>query len=141
MVFGNSFGKVWALVQRAIEAAELEIVPEDLVVLNKGQRSVKGLASGFEHVATLDLIITMRARTDGPTSPRTVTEAEIVELTRELANASSAASPSNLYLELLRAAVRRNWRMDYMNLRTVTTTLADDGWDIHPKTGQMIRPA
>lgn len=52
MVFGNSSGRVWALVQRAVAAAGLEIEPDALVILNKGQRSVKGLASGFEHVAT-----------------------------------------------------------------------------------------
>jgi adenine-specific DNA methylase len=48
MVFGNSSGAVWALVQRAIQAAGLAVVPEALAVLDKGQRSVKGLASGFE---------------------------------------------------------------------------------------------
>ena len=59
MVFGNSTGSMWSLVQRSIQNAGLVIEADQLVVLNKGQRSVKGLASGFEHVATLDLIMTM----------------------------------------------------------------------------------
>ena len=33
---------------------------EDVAILNKGQRSVKGLASGFENVVTVDLILSMR---------------------------------------------------------------------------------
>jgi 16S rRNA G966 N2-methylase RsmD/DNA-directed RNA polymerase subunit RPC12/RpoP len=86
MVFGNSSGKVWALVQRAVSAAGLDIEPEALVVLNKGQRSVKGLASGFEHVATLDLIITMKASDHPQTPMRHVTAAEIATFACRLAS-------------------------------------------------------
>ncbi len=137
MVFGNSSGKVWALVQRAIDAAGLEIVPEALVVLNKGQRSVKGLASGFEHVATLDLIITMRAASEALTEPERVQRSQLVELTREIAQRDGAASPSHLYLELLRQAVQHRWRLDDVNLRTVTETLLADGWTVESKTGRL----
>ena len=40
MVFGNSSGSVWGLVQRSIANAGLMIEPDKLVILNKGQGSV-----------------------------------------------------------------------------------------------------
>ncbi len=139
MVFGNSSGKVWALVQRAIAAAGLAVVPEALVILNKGQRSVKGLASGFEHVATLDLVITMRVATDNPPAPVHPTEEEAQATVRQLAAETTAASPSHLYLELLRTALRRAWSLADLDLRSVTTALQDDGWLVDERSGLLIR--
>jgi len=46
LVFSNSTGAMWALVQRAVAAAGFQIDAEHIAVLDKGQRSVKGLASG-----------------------------------------------------------------------------------------------
>lgn len=139
MVFGNSSGQVWELVQRAIQAAELVVVPEALAVLDKGQRSVKGLASGFEHIATLDLVITMR-RSDGDTPGlHKISEADIIQVTRELAKDSEATSPSHLYLELLRRGFRDGWRLGELDLRAVTSTLLDDGWQVDPKSGSLSR--
>jgi 16S rRNA G966 N2-methylase RsmD len=139
MVFGNSSGSVWSLVQRSIANAGLMIEPDKLVVLNKGQRSVKGLASGFEDVATLDLIITMRAA-DGevPTTLRAVDRATVAAKIQELANVSPA-TPSHLYLELLRTGIREGWELDKLDLRDVTAALIADGWDIDSKTGRLSK--
>lgn len=140
MVFGNSSGKVWALVQRSIAAAGLRVVPEALVVLNKGQRSVKGLASGFEGVATLDLIITMEADDTDTEQPLSrPDEAAVTNLVRELAEYETTKTPSHLYLELLRAALRRHWNMRELDLSLVTTTLLNDGWTVDPKRGTLIK--
>jgi 16S rRNA G966 N2-methylase RsmD len=139
MVFGNSSGKVWALVQRAIAAAGLEIEPDALVVLNKGQRSVKGLASGFEHVATLDLIITMVPASGATPPQRHIDSHEISARTRRLASSGHARTPSHLYLELLRAGIREGWHLSELDLRTVTKTLIDDGWEIEPKSGHLSK--
>lgn len=139
MVFGNSSGKVWALVQRAIASAGLDIEPDSLVVLNKGQRSVKGLASGFEDVATLDLIITMRPAANAKPPQRHVSADEVVAATRNLAAASDAATPSHLYLELLRHGIREGWHLGELDLKTVTNSLLGDGWEIEPKTGRLSR--
>ena len=139
MVFGNSSGKVWALVQRAIAAAGMRIDPEALVVLNKGQRSVKGLASGFEHVATLDLIITMTPA-DSAAEPRAhIGAQQLVAATRRLAATNPATTPSHLYLELLRHGIREGWHLGELDLRAVTSTLIEDGWAIEPKTGRLSR--
>jgi 16S rRNA G966 N2-methylase RsmD len=137
MVFGNSSGAMWALVQRAISAAGLEIEPDKLVVLDKGQRSVKGLASGFEHVATLDLIITMRNAGTGAPSPRSVEAAEIVEVVNELALLAQGRSPSHLYLELLRRGLRNGWALQDLDLRVVTSTLLNAGWSVDSGSGVL----
>jgi len=139
MVFGNSSGSVWSLVQRAIAEAGLTIDPDALVVLNKGQRSVKGLASGFEDVATLDLIITMRAAgTELQRALKDIDAATVAAKIRELARVSPA-TPSHLYLELLRTGIREGWQLAQLDLRDVTTALIADGWDIDPKTGRLKR--
>ncbi|MEU7590431.1 DNA methyltransferase [Micromonospora sp. NPDC049230] len=139
MVFGNSSGSVWALIQRSIANAGLMIDPDKLVVLNKGQRSVKGLASGFEDVATLDLVITMRnADGDVPTALKAVERATVATTIQKLANVRPA-TPSHLYLELLRTGIREGWELDKLDLRDITTALIADGWDIDPKTGRLSR--
>ncbi|GAA2399398.1 hypothetical protein GCM10010420_27300 [Streptomyces glaucosporus] len=140
MVFGNSSGKIWAVVQRAIAAAGLRIEPEKIAILNKGQRSVKGLASGFEHVATLDLVLTMVAQDDAEASFKQPTAEAVAAATRELVGAAGPASPSHLYLELLRRALREGWSVADLNLQTVTATLLGDGWSIDPKTGLLVEP-
>ncbi|MGN9765291.1 DNA methyltransferase [Micromonospora sp. SD12] len=139
MVFGNSSGSVWALIQRSIANAGLMIDPDKLVVLNKGQRSVKGLASGFEDVATLDLVITMRNADGGvPATLKAVDRKTVAATIQKLANVSPA-TPSHLYLELLRTGIRDGWELDKLDLRDVTAALIADGWDIDPKTGRLSR--
>lgn len=139
MVFGNSSGSVWALIQRSIANAGLMIDPDKLVVLNKGQRSVKGLASGFEDVATLDLVITMRNADGGvPATLKAVDRTTVAATIQKLANVSPA-TPSHLYLELLRTGIRDGWELDKLDLRDVTAALIADGWDIDPKSGRLSR--
>lgn len=138
MVFGNSTGSMWSLVQRSIQNAGLVIEPDRLVVLNKGQRSVKGLASGFEHVATLDLIMTMVPDGDGRRPFITPPQALLIEATRTTATDSKAlSSPSHIYLELLRRGIREHWDLSGVDLRVVTQTLLADGWQIDESTGLL----
>src|SRR6185503_13841686 len=59
VVFGNSSGAVWMLAQRALRAAGFA-EPCHVAILDKGQRSVKGLSSGSEGVVTLDLVMTVQ---------------------------------------------------------------------------------
>lgn len=139
MVFGNSSGAVWALVQRAITKAGLRIEPEHLVVLDKGQRSVKGLASGFEHVATLDLVITMTPTDDPPCEPRHVGSEEILCVVDLLMASAQGRSPSHLYLELLRHGLREGWALSDLDLRLVTRRLVDAGWTLDAATGYLSR--
>ena len=43
VVFGNSSGLIWGLVQRAMRDAGFNAAPAHVAILDKGQRSVKGL--------------------------------------------------------------------------------------------------
>ena len=52
VVFGNSSGRIWGLVQRALRNAGFKAAPVHVAILDKGQRSVKGLNSGSEGVVT-----------------------------------------------------------------------------------------
>ena len=60
VVFGNSSGRIWGLVQRALRDAGFKASPVHVAILDKGQRSVKGLNSGSEGVVTVDLIVTVQ---------------------------------------------------------------------------------
>jgi 16S rRNA G966 N2-methylase RsmD len=140
MVFGNSTGSMWSLVQRSIQNAGLVIEPDQLVVLNKGQRSVKGLASGFEHVATLDLIMTMVPNGDGRRAFIAPPRDLLIEATRAAAaDGGSLSSPSHIYLELLRRGMREHWDLSELDLRVVTQTLVADGWEVDETSGQLRR--
>ncbi|OJF13653.1 hypothetical protein [Couchioplanes caeruleus] len=83
LVFSNSSGRLWALVQRAIRQAGFRIEDDGIRLLDKGQRSVEGLASGFENVVTMDLILTMRKCPDEtrecPDETRVLQEIESAE--------------------------------------------------------------
>lgn len=138
MVFGNSSGAVWALVQRAIAAAGLVVVPEFLATLNKGQRSVKGLASGFENVATLDLMLTMRRAVRVGAPPHIPEDAEIESVIIRVLEEANAVTPSHLYVELLRHGFRHGWDLSGLDLRKVGSTLSRTGITVHPKTGRLL---
>lgn len=140
MVFGNSSGAVWALVQRAVQQAGLVIDADTVAILNKGQRSVKGLASGFEHVATMDLIMSMQAADPAvPARPlHSPDVAELREATASLIGQARADSPSHLYLELLRHGLRAGWELSAVDLRTVTAAVQAMGWRIHPGSGKFV---
>jgi 16S rRNA G966 N2-methylase RsmD len=142
MVFGNSAGTMWSLVQRSIQNAGLVIEPDQLVVLNKGQRSVKGLASGFEHVATLDLIMTMVPIGDDRRSFVIPPQDALIQAARAAAAEGGAwSSPSHIYLELLRRGIRAHWDLSGLDLRVVTRTLQADGWEVDESTGLLRKSA
>ena len=143
MVFGNSSGALWSLVQRAVAAARLSIDPDTVALLDKGQRSVKGLASGFENVATLDLVLSMRPSDTGPSDRRDRPARADVErvVGRLLTEDHQTTSSSHLYLELLRHGIRSGWDLGGLDLRHVSEIVASRGFASHPKTGRLTNMA
>jgi len=140
VVFGSSNGSVWAVVQRAILRAGLQIDPATIASLHKGQRSVKGLASGFENVVTHDLIMSIQP--SDPGAPLSLSQPSKDEVTGTVLDAlGSTASPSELYVFLLRTGLRSNWDLSLLDLRMVTTTLLDAGYSIDAVTGSLVRAA
>jgi hypothetical protein len=112
-----------------------------VAILNKGQRSVKGLASGFEHVATLDLILSMRdRRADDPVGLRVPEVQDVTGAVASILTAGRADSPSHLYLELLRRGIAEGWDLSTLDLRGVTQALRELDWEIDAASGRL-RPA
>mgnify|MGYP003289080134 CR=1 FL=1 len=138
MVFGNSSGAIWSLAQRAIAAAGLTVDPNTLATLHKGQRSVKGLASGFENVATVDLVLSMRP--GGPAPPARLqrpASADVESVVHRLLDTRNGTTPSHLYLELLRHGLRHGWDLGGLDLRQVSELVAARGFAVHSKTGRL----
>lgn len=137
MVFGNSSGEIWQLVQRAIATAGLEVVPELIATLDKGQRSVKGLASGFENVATLDLVLTLRS-TETASEPRVVPDPEDVRgVVQRMLDNDSHLTPSHLYLELLRHGFRQLWDLSNLDLGDVTDLLRKSEIEVDRRSARL----
>ena len=137
VLFGNSSGAMWQLLQRAVAAAGLEVAPELISVLDKGQRSVKGLASGFENVATLDLMLTLRP-TPRAVSPVQAPRTTVVEsLVNEFLASDTAMSPSSLYVALLRHGIANRWDLSQLDLRGVTAQLRAADFAIDPRSARV----
>ena len=141
VLFGNSSGAMWQLLQRSIAAAGLEVVPELIAVLDKGQRSVKGLASGFENVATLDLMLTLRPVSCPSGALHPPPDGAVGSLVDGLLSSDSAISPSGLYVSLLRHGMANRWDLSRIDLRQVTERLRDDEFTIDRRSALVVRSA
>jgi hypothetical protein len=139
LVFSNSSGDLWALVQRAIRTAGFTIDPEAISLLDKGQRSVKGLASGFEDVVTVDLVLSMRkSQPGGEESQRAPSTGFDVALDGVLAN-GALPTASHVYLNLVREYLRQHWPIGGLNLESVSLALRDRGYSTDPSSGRLRR--
>ena len=144
MVFSNSRGQVWGIAQRALKRSGLEILPDRLSSIDKGQRSVKGLASGWEDTVTTDLVFTAR-------KPSTAqAELPLVDPARESIAASLAAvlsasddgrtllTPSRVYLAVIRRYIQRHWDLEPLHYEEVVSALRSLGYSIDSATGWLI---
>lgn len=138
LLFGNSSGKVWQLLQRSIATAGLEVVPELIAVLDKGQRSVKGLASGFENTATLDLMLTMRAAEETSRSLVDPPASVVEEIVRQHLAQQSESSPSLLYLELLRHGFCSKWDLSKLDLGHVTEIIEMNHGTVDRRSARVV---
>jgi len=142
VVFGNSRGSVWGLVQRALRNAGFKSSPVHVAILDKGQRSVKGLNSGSQSVVTVDLILTYK-------KPKTGKKANNV---RRLVNGDTSAlingvierlpdgeakNASHVYAQVLKEAILKNLELDELHLSDVLIALSNMGYSINRKTGLL----
>lgn len=140
VVFGNSDGQIWGLVQRAIRNAGFQSVPAHIAILDKGQRSVKGLNSGSEGVVTVDLIVTLQKPGSGKAKTKTskrLTQADAGKLIESALSTlpESARNPSHVYAAILKDAIRRHQMVDRLHLTDVLIALRNAGYTIDRKTG------
>jgi 16S rRNA G966 N2-methylase RsmD len=143
IVFGNSSGRIWSMVQNILLGSGFESRPVHIGILDKGQRSVKGLASGFESVSTLDLVLTVRKpltkRRAHAVSKEDLAVEDLVENAVENFNVHDHQTPSHLYLSLLKEAFERGLPVDEINLSDIISRLRNRNVQIHPKTGEFVR--
>jgi 16S rRNA G966 N2-methylase RsmD len=139
LVFSNSSGRLWALVQRAVRQAGFEIDGDGIHLLDKGQRSVKGLASGFENVVTMDLILTMHKAGDSalPTLHEP-SELELEQAVKVALNGASHQSPTHVYLSLLRQGLRSGWSLSRLDFALVAQAVRHAGYVVDPASGRFI---
>jgi 16S rRNA G966 N2-methylase RsmD len=143
VVFGNSDGQVWGLVQRAMRDAGFRSVPVHVAILDKGQRSVKGLNSGSEGVVTVDLVVTLQkpAETSGAQRDGKPIQADARALIDHALAAipETMRSPSHVYAAIVRDAIKQRQLVDHLHLSDVLIALRDSGYAIDRKTGLLIK--
>ena len=144
VVFGNSSGRIWGLVQRALRDAGFKATPVHVAILDKGQRSVKGLNSGSEGVVTVDLIMTVQKPAKGERADNADglangdTETLIAEAINEL-SVDKARNPSHVYARILRKAVQKHLMLDDLHLSDVLIALRNAGYFVDRKSGLLYR--
>jgi 16S rRNA G966 N2-methylase RsmD len=142
VVFGNSSGHIWGLVQRAIRDAGFKAAPVHVAILDKGQRSVKGLNSGSESVVTVDLVLTVQkpaeaeSADDAHVLENGDTQRLIDEVIEEL-SLDEARNPSHVYARILRKAIHEHYTLDQLHLSDVLLALRGAGYTTNEKTGLM----
>ena len=140
IVFGNSSGTIWGLVQRALRDAGFKAAPVHVAILDKGQRSIKGLNSGSESVVTVDLVLTMQKPAPGEAQQGSVTfsNAEPAELVNQVIGELSdvqGQSPSHIYARILRTAIQRGLVLDNLHLGDVLIALRNAGFSVSHRSG------
>ena len=142
VVFGNSSGRIWGLVQRAMRDAGFKAAPVHVAILDKGQRSVKGLNSGSESVVTTDLVMTVQkplgneVANDGRALENGDKINLITEAIHELSE-NEARNPSHVYARVLRKAIQKHLVLDDLHLGDVLVSLRNAGYAIDRKTGSL----
>ena len=146
IVFGNSNGQVWGLVQRAIRDAGFKAAPVHVAILDKGQRSVKGLNSGTEGVVTVDLVLTVQKPAHNESAEDACelrngdTQRLIVSAIEQLST-SEAVNASHVYARVLREAIKKHYVVDHLHLGDVLIALRNAGYSIDGKTGRLSHVA
>jgi len=134
LVFSNSNGAMWLLVQRAMYAAGFAL--EHVTLLDKGQRSVKGLASGFESIVTADLVLTMRKASAGELKPLADAPDHALDAAMRRALAQPGdLTPTRIYLWVITEYLRNDWKVDGVTVAGVRAILAGYGMVPDPATG------
>jgi adenine-specific DNA methylase len=142
VVFGNSSGAIWGLVQRALRDAGFKATPAHVAILDKGQRSVKGLNSGSESVVTVDLILTVQKPEKSEKAEDSLelkngdTQRLIAEVIRQLPR-NEARNPSHVYARILRKAIQKHYVLDELHLSDVLLALRNAGYATDHKTGTI----
>ncbi len=149
VVFGNSNGYVWALLQRCLRDSGFSN-PLHVAILDKGQRSVKGLNSGSEGVVTVDLVLSVqkpegrvvdrRETRAQPTENADSTVEELLASAAERLDNDKRRNPSYIYAAILREAIEKKRSLDGLHYSDVLVGLRQAGARLDPKKGLLVAP-
>jgi predicted RNA methylase len=139
--FSNTSGALWALLQRAITNSGFVLEADRISVLDKGQRSVKGLASGFENVVTADLVLSMRKAREGESAELEHAPADAIEMAVDEALEAGATTPTHVYLQIVRSFLRHHWDPSELDIAEIGSELRTRGLDVHPASGLLVAEA
>lgn len=143
VVFGNSDGRIWGLVQRALRDCGFDSAPVHVAILDKGQRSVKGLASGSEGVVTVDLVMTVRKPNVGeqirPAELNLSDQSALITKVIATLPTDAARNPSHVYAWVLSQAIKDHMPLDGLHLSDVLLALTSAGYVVDGRTGLMRR--
>ena len=106
-------------------------------LLDKGQRSVKGLNSGFEDVVTTDLILTMRKRQPSDHLEE-ISAGSWESLLAETVCAGGRLTPSDVYLNVVRECLRRHWDLTPVSFGGVVAALRERGYEADTASGRIL---
>ena len=144
VVFGNSRGRIWGSVQRALREIGFDPAPVHVAILDKGQRSVKGLNSGTERVVTADLILTMRKPFNNSNIRLPLSFSEqnahilVARIVREL-KLETAPNPSHVYALVIREAIRHSIALDDLHFSDILIALRNAGYRVDNYTGMLVK--
>jgi DNA modification methylase len=142
IVFGNSQGSIWAVVQQAIRDAGFTNKPTNITILDKGQRSVKGLNSGTEKVVTLDLIVTVKKASNNNTENNNELIDCDIDIVKELIDKiefNEDITASHIYLDVLRNAMYKGITIADIDLSHIVKIINDKGYKIDIETGKIFK--
>ncbi len=140
LVFSNSSGSMWALVQRAIAAAGFAIDPDRIVLLEKGQRSVKGLASGTENTVTADLVLSMQKAHASRQRLGQAPAGFLDSIIDDVLSAEKSSTPTRLYLNVVREYIRIGYSMESVDLELIAKRLLRRGYKKDAARGTLRIP-
>src|SRR5205814_1539598 len=111
--------------------------PDYIAVLDKGQRSVKGLSSGYENVVTVDLIISMR-KTDAASTrplPSHAPPEYLQACIDAVLNGEEGDTPSHVYVGVVREFLRHGYDPSDVSIAEIAGTLVAEGYEVDQATG------
>jgi hypothetical protein len=136
--FSNTSGALWALVQRAIINSGFVLDADRISVLDKGQRSVKGLASGFENVVTADLVLSMRKAHAGESVALEQAPTDATQTAVDEGLEAGAPTPTHVYLQVVRSFLRHHWDASDLDITEIGSELRSRGLDVDPASGLLV---
>jgi hypothetical protein len=99
---------------------------------------VKGLASGFENVVTIDLVLSARkAAPDHMGEVEDAPEGALTIAVNDVLAGDSAPTPSHVYIGVIRDYLDRGWDVSELDISGIGVTLRHLGYKVDTRSGRL----